>query len=74
MEQAQQIAMIKELRVGLAGKIEEVTSMINLLERGPGARELALAKTKLQEARHWAGEALGELGYTLPAEFQDKAP
>ena len=57
----QKIGMVRELHVGLQGKIEEVTSMINLLERGTGARELALVKTKLQEAKHWAAEALNEL-------------
>lgn len=61
MLQEQKIAIVKELCAGLSSKIEEVTSIVNLLERGAGARELALVKTKLQEAKHWAGEALTEL-------------
>jgi hypothetical protein len=64
--------MIKELRVGMSCKIEEFTSMLNLLERGDGAREIALARTKLQEAKHWCGEALGELGHKLPEEYRDE--
>lgn len=68
MEQSQKIAMIKELRVGMVCKIEEVTSLLNLLERGDGAREIALARTKLQEAKHWCSEALAELGHKLPGE------
>jgi len=72
LDQSQKIAMIKELRVGLSCKVEEMTSILNLLERGDGAREIALARTKLQEAKHWAGEALGELGYKLPQEYRDE--
>jgi hypothetical protein len=62
MEQAEKIAMIKELRVSLHTKVQEVIALIDLLERGPGARELSLTRTNLQQAKHWAGEALGELG------------
>lgn len=41
------------------------------IQRGPGGRELSLAITNLQQARMWAGEALGELGHKLPAEYRD---
>lgn len=61
MDQTQKVATVKELHVGLVSKIEEVTSLLNLLERGIGAREVALVRTKLQEAKHWAHEALSEL-------------
>ncbi len=38
-----------------------------------GKRELALAYTKLQEAKMWMGKVLEEYGSELPKEFQDKA-
>ena len=38
-----------------------------------GARELALVRTKLQEAKMWAGKILEELGSPFPAELADKA-
>lgn len=61
MERSRKITMVKEVHVGLICKIEEVTSLLALLERGDGAREVALVRTKLQEAKHWAAEALSEL-------------
>jgi hypothetical protein len=38
-----------------------------------GSRELSLVKTKLEEAKMWAGKELGNLGSELPAEFADKS-
>lgn len=39
----------------------------------PYVREMSLVRTKLQEAKMWAGQCLAKLGSELPAEFQDKA-
>lgn len=36
-------------------------------------REIALAHTKLQEAKMWVGKALEIAGSELPEEFRDKA-
>lgn len=36
-------------------------------------RELSLVRTKLQEAKMWAGKILEVMGSELPAEFRDKA-
>ena len=36
-------------------------------------REMALVRTKLQEAKMWAGKCLEQLGSELPKEFRDKA-
>ena len=36
-------------------------------------REMALAHTKLQEAKMWVGKCLEALGSELPEEFRDKA-
>jgi hypothetical protein len=38
-----------------------------------GSRALSLVKTKLEEAKMWAGKELGNLGQELPAEYADKA-
>lgn len=38
-----------------------------------GQREIAIAYTKLQEAKMWLGKVLEELGSELPKEYQDKA-
>ena len=35
-------------------------------------RALALVKTKLEEAKMWAGKVLEASGSTLPAEFRDR--
>ncbi|MGF6428240.1 hypothetical protein ABIE91_003460 [Bradyrhizobium elkanii] len=37
------------------------------------AREIALVRTKLQEAKMWAGKILEVLGSPFPAELADKA-
>ncbi len=36
-------------------------------------REMALVRTKLQEAKMWGGKCLEVLGSELPEEFRDKA-
>lgn len=37
------------------------------------SRALSLVKTKLEEAKMWAGKHFEELGRELPKEYQDKA-
>lgn len=41
-------------------------------EHLPYGREMALARTKLQEAKMWVGQCLGKMGSELPKEFRDK--
>lgn len=36
-------------------------------------REMALVRTKLQEAKMWAGKILEVMGSELPEQFRDKA-
>jgi hypothetical protein len=43
------------------------------VDRMPYAREMALVRTKLQEAKMWAGKCLEMNGSELPVEFRDKA-
>lgn len=53
---------------------QDVDALIQRLEAAFGSsRELALAKTKLEEAKMWAGKELANLGQELPAQFADKS-
>lgn len=61
MERSHNIAVVKGLRKNITELLEDVESILNDLDRGTGAREVALTKTKLQEARQWTREALEEL-------------
>ena len=36
-------------------------------------REMALVRTKLQEAKMWTGKCLEAIGNELPKEYQDKS-
>ena len=63
------IPAIKDIRVFIDGDIKRVMSLLEATNRGPGARELALVKTKLEEAKMWAGKALGVLEEKLPKEY-----
>lgn len=50
---------------------KRVQGIINEVDSGYTSREASLAKTKLQEAKHWLGELLGALGSELPKEYKD---
>lgn len=65
---------LKALRVTINTAIADAKEIADtLIMRGNGGRELALAITNLQQARMWAGEALGEIGHKLPEEYRDEA-
>lgn len=64
---------VHEFRKSIDANIQEADSMIRDLKGAAGAREAALVKTKLQEAKMWAGKILEALGSELPKEYQDKA-
>lgn len=67
------VAALKRLRASINATIAEARSVANThIQRGLGGREVATSITKLQEARMWAGEALGELGHKLPGEYRDE--
>ena len=42
-------------------------------ERSLMAREMALVRTKLQEAKMWCGKCLEAIGSPFPAELRDEA-
>ena len=64
-----------DIRVKIDAVIKYVGSVKNDTrpEYQKGKRELALAYTKLQEAKMWTGKVLEELGSSLPKEFRDEA-
>lgn len=51
----------------------KIDGAIKALEAFVPSRELALVKTKLQEAKMWAGKELERMGSELPAEYRDEA-
>jgi len=67
------IEQIKRNRVNMDIGLKNLKRLNARLDRGDGAREVALAKTKLEEARMWLGKALGALGRKLPEAFRDEA-
>ena len=64
---------IHDFRKQIDATIQEAEVIIKDLAGAQGVREAALVKTKLQEAKMWAGKILEELGSELPTQYQDKA-
>ena len=64
---------IKDQRVAIDACIKRNLQIAEVIARGKGGREIALSTTKLQEAKMWCGQALGELGHKLPEEYRDEA-
>lgn len=52
-EQADRITLVKGLQSDTAALIDKVERVGKRIDRGVGGREIALAKTKLQEAQYW---------------------
>lgn len=50
-------AQIVQTIVNLGHTLEYLEKAATTVNRGPGGREIALAKTALQEARHWLKDA-----------------
>jgi len=63
----------KALRVSIDRCIKDAQVLADELNRGDGAREVALTITKLEEAKMWLGKSLGARGHYLPAEYRDEA-
>lgn len=57
---------VKQLRRHIDASIHEVDTV-------GSSRALSLVKTKLEEAKMWAGKVFEEMGRELPKEYQDKA-
>lgn len=65
------IGKVKEGRVIISQTIDFLEALRKIANEGVGGREFSLSITKLQEAKHWLGEALGALGQQLPPEYRD---
>lgn len=56
---------VRDLRIAIDSVIKDVESLA-------GSRELSLVKTKLEEAKMWAGKELGNIGVELPEQYKDE--
>lgn len=63
----------RKLRESIDWNILESAEMLAEMGGQPGAREMTLAHTKLQEAKMWVGKVLEANGNPLPEEFRDEA-
>lgn len=72
MEAEELIAVIKALRVSIDACVKQAEAIADELDFD-GGREIAFSIAKLQEAKMWAGQALGELGQKLPEAYRDEA-
>lgn len=76
MNMTQTQAKVKDLRVMVDSCIKyietDLSTYINY-DSPQGNRELAIVKTKLQEAKMWAGKILEVQGHLLPEEYRDEA-
>lgn len=71
------IAEVKQFRKEIDANIQKAETMLDPYPvevlHISCARELALVRTKLQEAKMWAGKILEVLGNPFPPELADKA-
>lgn len=56
---------IRDVRIAIDNVIKDVEALT-------GSRELSLVKTKLEEAKMWAGKELGNIGLELPEQYRDE--
>ena len=68
---------IKQFRKEIDANIQKAENMLanypQELQNISCAREISLVRTKLQEAKKWAGKILEVLGSPFPPELADKA-
>ena len=71
------MAEVKVFRQEIDANIQKAEAMLNVYPKElrdiSCAREIALVRTKLQEAKMWAGKILEVLGSPFPPELADKA-
>lgn len=74
---ASYVVEVKQFRKEIDANIQKAEEMLSSypveLQHISCARELSLVRTKLQEAKMWAGKILEVLGNPFPAELADKA-
>ena len=66
------VADVKDFRVQMDAAVQRAETWLAKPQRY-GQREMALVRTKLQEAKMWAGKILEAAGNPFPAELADKA-
>lgn len=66
-------AIIHGVRQHIDADMVEVEFLSEKIDRGLGGREVALARTKLKEAKMWLGAALEQRGSELPAKYRDSS-
>jgi hypothetical protein len=67
------VADVKDFRVQIDAAIQRSEKWLNTPQRY-GQHEMSLVRTKLQEAKMWAGKILEAAGNPFPVELADKAP
>jgi len=71
------LAEVKQFRKEIDANIQKAEDMLQAypaqLQHISCGREIALVRTKLQEAKMWAGKILEVLGSPFPTELADKA-
>ena len=71
------MAEVKEFRKEIDANIQKAEAMLAMypdkFQNISCGREISLVRTKLQEAKMWAGKILEVLGSPFPAELADKA-
>jgi len=71
------MADVKDFRRQIDACIQRAEAMLEVYPKDlrdiSCAREISLVRTKLQEAKMWAGKILEVLGSPFPAELADKA-
>jgi len=60
---------VHTIRKEISAALGNLAELQNVVGRGDGGRELALVKTKLEEAKMWGGKALGTLGELPPDNY-----
>jgi type IV secretory pathway VirB10-like protein len=58
---------VRQFRQDIDSLVQRLTTVFS------PSRELAIVRTKLQEAKMWAGQELSNIGVELPVQYQDKA-
>jgi len=64
-----QLTAAHSIRKEISAVLNHLAELQDIVARGDGGRELALVKTKLEEAKMWGGKALGAFGSELPADY-----
>jgi len=63
--------MLHDFRKAIDANIKQAEAVLEL--KPVFGREMALVRTKLQEAKMWAGKCLEVLGSPFPEELRDEA-